>query len=347
MSATARALTLWAASIALSALLVAACAPAAAPPPAAAPAKPAAPAALSAGATPELSTIKLGELKAGVKIPTFLADRLGYFEEEGLAIEYEFFAGGAAVLPVLTAGRVDIGHGPLVSVFATASEGADYVMLTSTNTAATRVPDPVAMLVATSSPIQKVEDLAGKNYAVNVLNSLDWLYASATLQKHGVDPKGVRFVEVPFPNMNDALVQGRVDAISQLEPFHTVLVASGKGRAIAYPIIEVHPGIDLGAWTVTRQWLNRNPRTATAFVRAYNRAKEYAVSHEPETREAIIEWTQTDPALAHNMVMSNWKTDVDLASIQNLADMMLENGIVKTKVDVRGLMHDTYLNPPR
>src|SRR5262249_43308507 len=191
-------------------------------------------------AKPELSTIKLGELKVAAKIPTYLADKLGYFKEEGIAVEYEFFAGGAQALPVLTAGRIDIGHGPLVSVFQAAAEGADYVLLSSTDSATTAAPDPVAMLVGPNSPLQKVQDLAGKNYGVNVVNSIAWLYATATLEKHGVDPKTVRFVEIPFPNMNDALVQGRVDAISQLEPFHSVLAQSGRGRAIAYPYIEVH-----------------------------------------------------------------------------------------------------------
>jgi NitT/TauT family transport system substrate-binding protein len=248
---------------------------------------------------------------------------------------------------VLTAGRIDIGHGPLVSVFQAAAEGADYVLLSSTDSATTAEPDPVAMLVATNSPIQRVQDVAGKNYGVNVVNSIAWLYATATLEKHGVDPRTVRFVEIPFPNMNDALVQGRVDAISQLEPFHTVLVQSGRGRAIAYPYIEVHPGIDLGAWTVTRQWLNRNPNTARAFVRAYNRAKEYARSHDEETRNAIVEWVQTDPELTRKMLMSNWKTEVDVAPIQSLADLMLDAGILKAKVDVRRLIHDLYLNPPR
>jgi NitT/TauT family transport system substrate-binding protein len=322
--------------------------PAASPAAKPAEAKPAASpaAAVKPAAKPELSTIKLGELKVAAKIPTFLADKLGYFREEGLTVEYEFFASGALALPVLTAGRVDIAHGPLVSVFQATTEGADYVMLSSTDNATSKEPDPVGMLVATNSPIQKVTDLTGKNYGVNVVNSIAWLYATQTLKKHGVDPKSVRFTEIPFPNMNDALVQGRVDAISQLEPFHTVLVSSGRGRAIAYPYIEIHPGVDLGAWTVTRQWLARNPNTAAAFTRAYNRAKEYARTHDKETRDAVIEWVQTDPQLARTMMLSNWVLKPETDKMQNLADLMQQEGILKSKVEVRRLMHELYLNPP-
>jgi NitT/TauT family transport system substrate-binding protein len=296
---------------------------------------------------PELSTVKIAELHVAAKVPTFLADKLGYFKEEGIEIQIEMEAVGTNALPVLISGRIDIGHGGWGSVITAVGEGADFVMLTSTDSATRKAPDPLGMLVRTDSPFQRVEDLAGKRIAVTTLNSPSWLYAYATLKKHGVDPKGVRFVEIPLPNQNDALVQDRVDAINNIEPFHTVLVKSGKGRAIAYPFIEIHPGIDLGGWTVTRQWLNRNPETARAFVRAYNRGKEYALTHDKETRDAVIEWTKVEPDLARSMMLSNWTTEVDVASLQGLADMMLENGLIKQKFDVRPLLHETYLNPPK
>ena len=58
--------------------------------------------------------------------------------------------------------------------------------------------------------VKSLKDLEGKRVAVNVINSTAWLHAVALLEKHGVDRTKVRFTEVPFPQMNDPLLNGQL-----------------------------------------------------------------------------------------------------------------------------------------
>ncbi len=53
------------------------------------------------------------------------------------------------------------------------------------------------------------------------------LCVRAVLARADVDVSRVRFLEIPFPEMPAALRDGRVDAISAVEPF--VSVARGEG----------------------------------------------------------------------------------------------------------------------
>ncbi len=61
------------------------------------------------------------------------------------------------------------------------------------------------------------------------------------LQRNGVDPSSVQFLEIPFPQMADALFQNRLDAVWNVEPFLTFMVRSGNARVIAYPYQENVP----------------------------------------------------------------------------------------------------------
>ena len=53
-----------------------------------------------------------------------------------------------------------------------------------------------------------------------------WLYARAWIQATGGDPDKVTFLEVPFPQMEDALRQQRVDAAFMVAPFSIVSARS-------------------------------------------------------------------------------------------------------------------------
>jgi len=65
------------------------------------------------------------------------------------------------------------------------------------------------------------------------------------MQRKGVDPNAVQFLEIPFPQMADALFQNRLDAVWNVEPFLTFMLKSGDARVIAYPYQENIPGMDI------------------------------------------------------------------------------------------------------
>ena len=60
------------------------------------------------------------------------------------------------------------------------------------------------------------------------------------VRKAGGDPTGVKFVELPFPDMPAALEEGRVDAVWVVEPFVTIAKDQGA-RIIASNFVDTSP----------------------------------------------------------------------------------------------------------
>jgi NitT/TauT family transport system substrate-binding protein len=143
--------------------------------------------------------IKLGLLPFSESLAAVIADRQGYFREEGVEVEIAKFDSGAIAVPVLQSGRMDIVLSSTVSTFQAIEQGLDAVVLAPGAIVRTAPPDTTTALLVRKGSIKSLKDLEGKRIAVNVINSTAWLHAVALLDKHGVDRAKVRFSEVPFP----------------------------------------------------------------------------------------------------------------------------------------------------
>lgn len=71
-------------------------------------------------------------------------------------------------------------------------------------------------------------DLPGRTVAVNTLNNIGDVTIKAVLQSEGIDPNGVSFTELAFPDMPAAVEQKRVDAAWACGPFVTQMLDRGN-----------------------------------------------------------------------------------------------------------------------
>ena len=92
--------------------------------------------------------------------------------------------------------------------------------------------DGTAMVVHKDSDIHRIEDLAGKTIAIPNRFSNQWLLVFKALRDHLVDPKSVKIVEMPPPDMPAALYSHAVDAITSGEPFMGQAEMDGYGRVL-------------------------------------------------------------------------------------------------------------------
>jgi NitT/TauT family transport system substrate-binding protein len=328
-------------------LALLACQPTGAPP-----AQPAAPAASSvqpaaaptASQGPELRDIKVGILPVAALTPPVVTKKLGYFREEGFNnVEFTTLGGGAELLPAVEAGKLDLTLSAYYTVFLAREQGFDFWIVCNNDSATDGPTDGYAVVVRSDSPIQSVRELEGKKVATNTVPSLGMGYLAALMKREGADYQRASFVELGFPQMPDALFNNQVDAAAMLEPGSTVSVSSGRGRAIAYPYVQVHPGVDLGGFIATQKWLNQNPATAERFVRALSRGVAYMNASDATARTEVIEYTNMDPAVAGQMHLPMWRTRVDPNKAQLTADLMLELGVLRAKLDVARFVWPTAL----
>ena len=144
------------------------------------------------------------------------------------------------------------------------ANGLDMMFLTPGVHIHDKPPDNSALLVRSDDSIGSADDLAGKKVSAGLIDSVNYVHMLAWLEKRGVDPKKVEFLEIPFPQMADALFQKRVDAVWNVEPFVTFMTQSGKAKVLAYPYLDNIPGMDISNYYAKESWIRANHDMALA-----------------------------------------------------------------------------------
>lgn len=160
-------------------------------------------------------------------VPYELAQRRGYFREEGLEVELVYTRGGSQALQALVGGAVDYAATSLDAALQAYVRGARILRFASTG----RLPlFALATAPKTSRAIQSLRDLEGKTVGVSGLANADHVLLVYLLKKAGVDPKRVQYATLG-PNLYEALRRGQVDAGMVQEPALSLLKAAG-GREL-------------------------------------------------------------------------------------------------------------------
>jgi NitT/TauT family transport system substrate-binding protein len=280
--------------------------------------------------------VRIGILPFSESLGAVMADKLGYFKEEGLEVEMSRFNTGGLALPLLQGGKLDITFSSTVSTLQAMEQGMDVTFIAPGAVARTKAPDSTAALIALKGVIKSPKDLEGKRIAVNAINSSLWLYVVAYLDRNGVDRSKVRFVEIPFPQMRDPLLNKQVDVVGVSEPFATVLFDTGLAELVSYVYVEAQPEADITQYIALTEWAKKNPAIAAKFARAVTKGSAYvnAPANNAAVREANVQFTNLAPALKDRVNLPRMGTAINLAEIRKTQDMMLKYGMMKQAVEL-------------
>src|SRR6188768_3639810 len=213
---------------------------------------------------------KLGYMKIVDVAAMFMAMDKGFFKAEGIELETVPMAGGAVIVQGVTSGDLQFGWTNVISLYQAAVEGFDFKLIAGGATNVRGSNETHAIEVLKDSRIQGPKDLQGKTVAVNTLNNIVHLMAMAWVDKYGGNSSKVKFVEIPFPQMEPALVAGKIDAISVQEPFAAAAARRPEVRVLSNPWGDVLPKFLIASWFASEKWIQKNKATAQAFVRAIN-----------------------------------------------------------------------------
>ncbi|SDJ65654.1 ABC transporter substrate-binding protein [Nonomuraea jiangxiensis] len=282
----------------------------------------------------EKTQLLVGVVPVPSSAPLFIAEKRGFFKEEGLTVKTEIIQAPQAVMPKILNGSMDAFLTSYVSLLAINDSGAAKLKLFQHSQEA--APNVAGVVVAKGSPIKTAADLKGKTIAVNVLKALGQTLTNAHLQEAGLKPEDVKYVPVQFADQLGALSSGTVDAAWLVEPFLTAAKKSGATQVID-TTDGVTAGVPIDGWGVTEQWLNDNPKTAAAFHRALAKAQQIAGADRNAINEVVPTYTQIPADAAAEMTLGKFSMQADRASVQKLADLLTGYGYLKAKVDVAQL----------
>ncbi len=279
----------------------------------------------------ETSTITIGSLPVVDAAPAYIAEKAGYFKQEGLTVRFQQAQGGAALIPALVSGDIQIAFSNWVSLFLAKSHDIDLTVIADGDKAK---PGFSGVFAMPDSPIKTPADLAGKKVAVNTLNNVGGLVISAVLKSKGVDPKSIRFVEVGFPDMGATLQRGDVDAVWVVEPFTTAVKSTLNARQIIDPFSGPTAALPVGGYAVTKQFADKNPKTVAAFVRALDKAVADANADRSTVNSVVPTYIKISAEAASKVTLPIYSSTPNALELQRVADLMQQFGSLTQRLDV-------------
>jgi NitT/TauT family transport system substrate-binding protein len=286
----------------------------------------------------KVTKVRVGVLPVTGMAPLYLGMKKGFFRDEGLEIEPIVGQGGAAIVPSVISNDFQFGFGNNISLMIARAKGLPIRIVAEGNQAGADERTSLnGLLVSKKSGIRSVEDLAGKTVAVTTLNNLGEVTVKATLAKHGVSTDGLKFTELPFPEMNAAVQRGRADAAWQGEPFVTLGVEAGM-RKIADPMIETMPSLSIATWFGADPYLNEHPEVVKGFTRAMGRSYEYSMAHLDETRAIIPSFLKMPPDVLAKVQLNRWTSELNVKSLELTKRLGLEYGLIEKDFDLADLL---------
>jgi NitT/TauT family transport system substrate-binding protein len=193
------------------------------------------------------------------------------------------------------------------------------------------------LLVPKGSAIKQAQDLEGKTVAVNALNNIGPLSINYAVEQAGADPKKVKYVEVPFPDMIAAVEAGRVDAAWVVEPFASQGLAAGA-RSIFAPFEAVSPDLTIATYFTTDQYIKQNADVVDRFVSAMQKSLAYASKNPEAVRKVVLTYTKIPPQAAEKMKLPNWNPEYNDASIDKTIELAQKYGFIEKPVALGDLI---------
>jgi ABC-type nitrate/sulfonate/bicarbonate transport system substrate-binding protein len=261
------------------------------------------------------------------------AAETGLFADQELDVTLEQTAGGAQAIPSLIAGEYDITYGNYTSALLAAQQGLPIRILAGNDVGA----DDHGIMVAPDSPYQTAADLAGARIAVNNLQNIGTVAVNAVLEDAGVDISTIDFLELPYPEMAPALLAGDVDAIWQVEPFQAS--ATAAGARVLFPLFSgLVEGMPVAGWLTTEQYAQENPEVIEAFGEAMARSMADLEGDRARLVELVPTYTQVPAEVVEQVALPEWEAEADAEQLQEMADLMLEYGIISEEFDVQTML---------
>ncbi len=175
--------------------------------------------------------IAVGGKTALYYLPLTIAERLGYFKDEGLNVRIRDFAGGTRSLEAVVGGSADVVSGAYEHTINMQTKKLRFQAFVLAG-AAPQISVGIASSRAASYKSPK--DLKGLKVGVSAPGSSTNMVINYLLAKGGLKPTDVSIIGVgQGATVIAALDQGKVEVLSQTDPAMTILEREGKIKIIA------------------------------------------------------------------------------------------------------------------
>lgn len=222
--------------------------------------------------------IRVGVTNASSDAALFIADKNGYFKDEGLTVTFTAFDSAAKMVAPLGTGQLDVGGGAASGgLYNAVARGIDLKIVADKARNAPGYGFQSTLVrkeLVEAGKFKSLADLKGRKVAVVAAGSSDESVLNQALLSAGLKFDQVERVYLGFTQHLAALQNGAVDASITTEPSTTAVLKSGAavrftGNDAFYPNHQTAVILYSGEFT------RKQPEAAKKFMRAYVRAVRF------------------------------------------------------------------------
>lgn len=299
----------------------------------------------NASATPATS-VTVAVVQGLDTAPLYRAGTDGDFTEAGLHITIDSVPTVSAAIAALTSGKADVAAGDYFSFFyaqATARH-QDLRVVADAYDCASGI---MAVLTNPRSGITKPQDLAGKTIATPPATgvpasaskpyNLETLVTQSLLATDNVDPATISWQPMATNRLVSALARGTVSAILVQQPY--ILQAETQLGAVS--VLDSCSGatasLPLSGYFTTKSFAAGNT-PALETLRSILQQEQGTVMQAMDIRHQIAHQPGMTAQSAGLVTLGTYATTLSAASLQRVADLMLDPLKLNSALDVQGML---------
>ena len=296
------------------------------------------------------TTLNINEVTHSVfYAPLYLAESLGYFEEENIKINLTNGGGADNVMSAVLSGESDIGFcGPEAALYVLIGGSTDvptvFGQLTKRDGSflVSRKPEPNFQW----SDLKGKEILAGRKGGVPAM-TFEYVLKNNNLFD-GTDL--TLNYDVAFNLMTSAFEAGTADYCTMFDPVAYEYEAAGKGYVVA-SVGEASGEVPYTCFMAKSSWLKKNTAAAEGFLRAVTKAVKYV--NETDASKIAPYLTKYFDGVSEASIAASvqryknidaWRTELSMTEdcFNRLQDIIENAGELQKRVQMQQLVDNAY-----
>ena len=303
-------------------------------------------------------TIKVGATSTTSDAPVYIADKLGYFSNEGLSVAVSNFRSASDMVAPLGTGDLVAGAGsPSAGMYNAVSRGVRIKIVADKASSppgygATKI--LVRKDLVDSGRYKQPSDLKGMKFAMNAPGVSNTATLNALLKSAGLKYSDVETVNLPFPDHVAALKNNSVDASASVELGPAIAIKNGFATLLKSDD-QIIPYHQIAVLLFSEKFAEQ-PDLSRRFMRAYLRAVRFyngalkdghmAGPNADQVISILAETTSIkDPAIYRDITPTGMNPDGQV-NVQSLADDLQfyrEQGLIQGDVKLDQIVDQSFV----
>lgn len=300
----------------------------------------------------DLTKINVAEVAHSIfYAPQYAADALGYFEEEGLDVEFILTSGADAVSAAVLSGDVEIGFAGSESTIYIYNGGEEDYLVSFAG-----LTKRDGSFIVSREYIEDftLDDLINSHVIAGRVGGMPVMTFEYTLSEYGIDSTNDLYVDtsIDFASMAGAFISGTGDFVNLFEPQATLVESQGFGYVVA-SLGELGGVVPYTSYNAKKSYIEDNPEVIEGFSNAIQKGIDFVLENNSEDIADIIIDYFPDTSLsdlvsiidrykeADSWFDTTYITEEDFNLVQ---DIMINSGELEEYVDYSKLVTTEFAN---